>query len=182
MLPFPASGTPSARFATELQTWTKFFRSSIMLLFFVILFNQFMVFIRKIWFTSTELRPRKKGNECSLPFLRGLSEKIWTSGLLNPIQARYQTALHPDIPHLLKDYIIFFKKSKPFSICFLKKLYFFWKSNLRIVFCSSIFTLNRSETTLIIVNIYLNKNFWILRRFCVRKALKVRRAVLSVRK
>ena len=127
-------------------------------------------------------RNTKKGNVKSLPFSFGLSEKIWTSGLLNPIQARYQTALHPDIPHLLKDYIIFFKKSKPFSICFLKKLYFFWKSNLRIVFCSSIFTLNRSETTLIIVNIYLNKNFWILRRFCVRKALKVRRAVLSVRK
>lgn len=76
MLPFPASGIPSARFATELQTWTKFFRSSIMLLFFVIFFNRFMVFIEKIWFTSTELKPRKKGNECSLPFLRGLSEKI----------------------------------------------------------------------------------------------------------
>ena len=26
----------------------------------------------------------------------GLGERIWTSGLLNPIQARYQTALHPD--------------------------------------------------------------------------------------
>ena len=27
----------------------------------------------------------------------GLGERIRTSGLLNPIQARYQTALHPDI-------------------------------------------------------------------------------------
>ena len=26
----------------------------------------------------------------------GLGERIRTSGLLNPIQARYQTALHPD--------------------------------------------------------------------------------------
>ena len=28
-------------------------------------------------------------------FYLGLGEKIWTSGLLNPIQARYQTAPHP---------------------------------------------------------------------------------------
>ena len=31
----------------------------------------------------------------SICFGYGLSEKIWTSDLLNPIQARYQTAPHP---------------------------------------------------------------------------------------
>ena len=36
----------------------------------------------------------------NLTSIDGLGERIRTSGLLNPIQARYQTALHPDI-HLL---------------------------------------------------------------------------------
>ena len=34
-------------------------------------------------------------------FRRGLGERIRTSGLLNPIQARYQTAPHPEILILL---------------------------------------------------------------------------------
>ena len=38
---------------------------------------------------------RKKSRQNRL--FDGLGEKIRTSGLLNPIQARYQTALHPDI-------------------------------------------------------------------------------------
>ena len=31
----------------------------------------------------------------------GLGEKTWTSGLMNPIHARYQTALHPDTCYII---------------------------------------------------------------------------------
>ena len=68
MLPFPASGTPSARFATELQTWTKFFRSSIILLFFVILFNQFMVFIEKFGSHQPNSDHAKRATNTRCPF------------------------------------------------------------------------------------------------------------------
>ena len=39
--------------------------------------------------------PVKHKKEAIFQSLRCLGEKIRTSGLLNPIQARYQTALHP---------------------------------------------------------------------------------------
>ena len=47
-------------------------------------------------FKRPELHPddKKTGGHCP-PVFCGLGEKIRTSGLLNPIQARYQTALHP---------------------------------------------------------------------------------------
>ena len=41
------------------------------------------------------LLPSDRKIGIAIGILNGLSEKIWTSGLLNPIQARYQTALHP---------------------------------------------------------------------------------------
>ena len=49
-------------------------------------------------------------------FFHGPSDWSRTSGLLNPIQARYQTALHPDIarviiPHLAKECKHYFQKS-----------------------------------------------------------------------
>ena len=40
-------------------------------------------------------RTKKPGSLCFQGFRDCLGEKIRTSGLLNPIQARYQTALHP---------------------------------------------------------------------------------------
>lgn len=40
-------------------------------------------------------------------FLNGPSGESRTHGLLNPIQARYQTALHPDICRFLRQVILY---------------------------------------------------------------------------
>ena len=52
----------------------------------------------------------------------GLGERIRTSGLLNPIQARYQTALHPEDLFIISLFIVLstvkIKFLKEFSMSF----------------------------------------------------------------
>ena len=47
---------------------------------------------------SLRFKPKKRGQpKTANPFaIAGRDERIRTSGPLNPIQVRYQTALHPD--------------------------------------------------------------------------------------
>ena len=55
-------------------------------------------FTREVHFTNPKgfISLKKTSFKWNWSF-SGLGERIRTSGLLNPIQARYQTALHPDI-------------------------------------------------------------------------------------
>ena len=50
---------------------------------------------------SRRKEKEKACNHCSYRLFRGPSDWIRTSGLLNPIQARYQTSPHPDMSYLV---------------------------------------------------------------------------------
>ena len=41
-------------------------------------------------------KQKSSANTIAKDFVTGLGDRNWTCDLLNPIQARYQTALHPD--------------------------------------------------------------------------------------
>jgi hypothetical protein len=66
--------------------------------------------IPSVRFNYFQQHKSNKKRASSQPYKRcnktrnGLGERIRTSGLLNPIQARYQTALHPDISFTCKIY------------------------------------------------------------------------------
>ena len=94
----------------------RYFESKIILRTFIIKFHHFP---SNIFLVQSKEKPHKHWiNQHLCGGFKHLGDRNWTCDLLNPIQARYQTALHPDIFTFIRNIMYYSIKTKKSQVFF----------------------------------------------------------------